>query len=142
MKTIKKEQLIVELISAFHQLKKRAFESIKSSFRDYKLSYIHWRLLCVLKKTGNRRPGELAEELGISPSAVSQYVNTLLKEKLVTVKVEEGDRRIRWVMLTQKGERFLNNCQENSRQVFEMLFANLTKEETETLLKIFRKLLM
>lgn len=141
MKTTKKEELIVELISSLHQLKKRAFESIKSSFSDRKLSYIHWRLLSVLKNAGKKYPGELAKELGISPSAVSQYVNGLLKEKLVTIEVSRDDRRLRQVMLTRKGENFINNCREKSRRAIELQFANLTKEEIETLLKIFRKLL-
>ncbi len=141
MKTTKKEKLMVELIGSFHQLKKVAFENLKLSFSDKKLSPVHWRLLCLLKKTGEKHPGELASELGITPSAVSQYINGLLENKLVTIKVDKDDRRLRLVKLSGKGKSFLNSSRKKTRQAFELLFADLTEEEIETLLNIFRKIL-
>lgn len=146
MRSSKKEKLMVELTGAFYQLRKKAFENLRFSFKsknlkNKNLSPIHWRLLCLLQEKGKKHPGELADELGISRSAVSQYVNSLLKERLVTMEVDKEDRRLRYVKLAAKGEAFLNNSREKITQAFESLFADLTEKEIETLLKIFRKIL-
>jgi DNA-binding MarR family transcriptional regulator len=141
MKLGKKETLLIELVGAFHQLKKKAFESLKFQFKQSNLSPIQWRLLCLLQNSEGESPGKLADKLGISRSAVSQYINGLLSEGLVSLKIGSRDRRQRQVKLTDKGLFFLKDSRRKNQQAFEALFAALSEEEIETLLKIFRKLL-
>ncbi len=61
-----------------------------------------------LKKTTNT---EIRELLHITQPAVTQNLNKLLKQELIELKIDEFDKRKKWMTLSNKGEKLFNQLQ-------------------------------
>ena len=65
----------------------------------YALTYIHYH--------GPSKISEICTYMMVSPAAASQMVDRLEKQELVKRIADPTDRRVRKVMLSQQGERFV-----------------------------------
>ena len=61
-----------------------------------------------LRQAGESTPSELAERLNMSPPAVSQMVDRLLKLDFLTRREDAGDRRRKRLAVTPAAERMLD----------------------------------
>src|SRR4051812_36445405 len=83
------------------------------------------KAVMLLVPNGRMRSRELADTLGIAPSAATPLVDRLVKQKLARRVDDETDRRIVWIHATDE-----------SRQVYEDLLA--AKEDVAA--EVFREL--
>lgn len=61
---------------------------------------------CILHSPdGKIRIKDIAQSLGITSGGVSQIVDNLVRDKLVTRHVSEEDRRVSWVSLSAEGNK-------------------------------------
>ena len=97
-------------------------------------------MLVLIRRQGETRLTELAKALGVSKPSATTQVKALLEEGLIRIKQNKDDARSRRILLTAKGEKFLDanlvdyyNCQNE-------LFKNLTKKEKKTLVELLGKL--
>lgn len=70
--------------------------------------------VCAILRDGPHPMSVLSRELGVSLSAMTQIADRLERAKLVSRVAEGGDRRIRCLQLTPKGEKMMNR-REDSR---------------------------
>lgn len=75
-----------------------------SQLADLRLGFTQLAALYVLADGGTTTIGELAEQLGRSPSATSRLVEGLVRRRLVERRAEPEDRRQRSVALTHRGQ--------------------------------------
>src|SRR3954453_22160438 len=78
-----------------------------SQLADLRLGFTQLAALYVLADGATTTVGELAEQLGRSPSATSRLVERLAKRRLVEGREEPEDRRQRSISLTQRGQAVL-----------------------------------
>ncbi|HEY2916747.1 MAG TPA: MarR family transcriptional regulator [Candidatus Limnocylindrales bacterium] len=78
-----------------------------SQLADLRLGFTQLAALYVLADSGTTTVGELAEQLGRSPSATSRLVEGLVRRRLVERRPEPEDRRQRSVALTHRGQAIL-----------------------------------
>ena len=83
-------------LSAYFEYAKSAGVSM---LQAYALTFIHYNGPC--------RMSDLGENLMMSAAAVSQLVDRLEKQSLVKRIAERGDRRVRNVALSGRGETFV-----------------------------------
>lgn len=80
------------------------FEYLKttdiSMQQAYVLTFIHYN--------GPSKISEICEHMMVSAAGASQMVSRLEKQDLVKRTTEPGDRRVRYVVLTEAGEIFVN----------------------------------
>ncbi len=57
-----------------------------------------------LAQQNNWRVSDLANKIGVTQQAVGKMLREMEKADLVTIHVDEGDRRARLVSLTKRGE--------------------------------------
>jgi DNA-binding MarR family transcriptional regulator len=74
----------------------------------YALTYLHYNAPCKIS--------EICELMMVSPAAASQMVDRLEKQNLVTRIPEPGDRRVRNVVLSEQGIRFVLESIEARRE--------------------------
>ena len=119
---------------------------VVESYVDARLSDIGLSLpklaaLDKLTKAGGSLPlGQLAERLACVKSNVTQLVDRLDADGLVTRESDPNDRRSRLAVLTDAGRRTYETGAETFREAERHLFTVLTPEETIRLADIFAKL--
>ena len=97
------------------------------------------RLLRLLEDGEPRRIGELADKLGLTPSAVSQHCHKLRAQGLLLRQEVEGDARGRTVMLTNAGHDLFNKVRERRIAQAQVTLAHVPAEEIDKVLEILRK---
>lgn len=108
----------------------------------------HPVLLTILQSTrqageAGRCPAqrELAQALHISPSAVANSLKSLEKGGYIRREPGEGDARRNQVLLTDKGRRAVEGCQQAFEAVSRQMLAGFTPQEKEQLLSFRRRML-
>ena len=84
---------------------------------------------------------QLAEELGVSLSAITALVNRLVNNGLAVRTRDLTDRRLVWLEATEQGADVMRRCLEGRRKVAEKYFGQIPEEDMEKLIEIYEKVL-
>jgi DNA-binding MarR family transcriptional regulator len=98
-------------------------------------------LMGVLGRDGGQSVKELAEHFKMSSSAVTQLVDQLVDERLVTRKEGNEDRRKTTVSLTQKGRKLLEESRKARLARVREMLAGLTDAELRQLTGLQEKII-
>jgi len=100
------------------------------------------RILQIVLDAGEdgMRQKEIAEELRINPSSLSELINKLEADNYLERKVDPNDKRATRIYLTEKGTARAIELQDERNEVLEEQFSNLTEEEKIQLLNLLKKL--
>lgn len=88
--------------------------------------------LWLLGATGPTTHGELALALGVVPRSVTDLVDALQTQGLVTRERKPGDRRVSVVTLTTSGQEMVERLRRQQRHFADSLFADLSVAEIVT----------
>jgi len=89
---------------------------------------------------GPKTTGELARALFVTQSAVTQTIDTLVRQSLVERRPDEDDRRVVRLWLSPDGRHLTKRLCDLRRRHIQSLVAKLTAGEIEALISIARKL--
>jgi DNA-binding MarR family transcriptional regulator len=87
------------------------------------------KAVMLLVPTGRVRSGELADSLGIAPSAATTLVDRLVQQKLATRIDDEHDRRIVWIQPTAQAESVYRDLLAAKEDVLAEVFKELPASE-------------
>ena len=90
--------------------------------------------------SGPRTPAELAEAAGVTRATMTGLIDTLERDGYVKREPDPDDRRMMSVLLTAKGERFLNDFLPGHFKLISGLMAPLTETERKTLVRLLGKI--
>ena len=137
METIR-EELLQQLFVSMTTVMKHAGRGLAPHAPS--LSPPQMRLLFVI---GSRDEGfqvtELAEKVGVTPGAVTQFVDALVEKGLVSREGDPSDRRIVKLKLTQNARSHFEKLKKEHLASMTRLFDVLTDEELRELIRILRK---
>src|SRR6478609_8453909 len=88
---------------------------------------------------GPRTPAELADAAGVTRATMTGLVDTLERDGLVKREPDPNDRRMMSVVLTPKGEKFLQNFLPGHFKLISSLMATLTEAERKALVSLLMK---
>jgi DNA-binding MarR family transcriptional regulator len=88
---------------------------------------------------GPRTPAELADAAGVTRATMTGLIDTLERDGLVKREPDPNDRRMMSVVLTAKGERFLNGFLPGHFKLVSSLMASLTEAERKALVNLLVK---
>ena len=88
-------------------------------WRYLDLTMAQLKAVMLLCRTGRARSKELAEGLGIAPSAATPLVDRLVEQKLARREDDPADRRIVWILPTKKAEAIYDELLHTSSDVLE-----------------------
>lgn len=86
-------------------------------WRYLELTMAQLKAVMLLGRTGRARSRELADGLGIAPSAATPLVDRLVEQKLARRVDDATDRRIVWIHPTPKAEAIYNELLEMNEQI-------------------------
>jgi DNA-binding MarR family transcriptional regulator len=114
---------------------------VESKLSDVGLSIAKLAALHVLAKAGESLPlGQLAERLSCVKSNVTQLVDRLEADGLVSRAADPNDRRSRLAVLTAAGRKAYTKGIEIQSQAEKELFSALSNEESKKLHELLAKL--
>ena len=92
----------------------------------------------------NSKPSirRIADHLHVSASNVTADVGKLVKARLLTKLPDPDDARAIKVALTNKGEKLIQDIAPALRAVNDRLFADMSKDEMETLDRLLRQIIV
>jgi len=114
---------------------------VEARLAEINLSLAKLAVLCHLKKAGEALPlGQLADRLACVKSNVTQLIDRLEAEGLVTRSQDPFDRRSRLAVLTPRGRRACEAGTEIRHRAERELFGVLTGDESLELRRLLAKL--
>ena len=88
-------------------------------WRYLDLTMAQLKAVMLLCRTGRARSRELADGLGIAPSAATPLVDRLVEQKLARREDDAVDRRIVWILPTKKAQAIYDELLHTSQDVLE-----------------------
>jgi DNA-binding MarR family transcriptional regulator len=86
-------------------------------------------------------PTELATRLSMTPGAVSQLIDVLEDQRLITRQTDPDDRRRQVLTVSHRGVTLMKSIERRRRTVMENVIKDLTDEELQLWLKIQKKII-
>lgn len=130
------ERIQVAIQTAVHKMQPVMMESMNK----YAVTPTQFFVLMFLFKKGSSKISELAEHMGVKPSAVSFMIDRLEQNNFVNREHDKKDRRVVNISLSEEGKEKLNNVLKERKSIFEQQLTTLTSEELEQFAKIAEKL--
>ncbi|WP_027717634.1 MarR family winged helix-turn-helix transcriptional regulator [Desulfovirgula thermocuniculi] len=132
--------LLERLDAVFQQLFRRLHARLVRSLPEG-LTGSQFFALKLIFMRGRMTVSEMAEEHGVSLSAVTAMVDRLHRLGYVERQRDEADRRVVWLSLTPEGEELVRSCLASRRAVLEHYLSRLPAQDVVALVGIFEKLL-
>ncbi|SHF20510.1 MarR family transcriptional regulator [Desulforamulus putei] len=93
-----------------------------------------------LLKNNPRTVTEIAEIMGVQPSAITAILDRMYKSGFILRERNEEDRRVVVVYITEKGKEVFAKAQKKRLDIITRYLGYLEREELEQLLNIYEKL--
>lgn len=133
------EQNIFELIHNMDNFTNKLIIQWNKSFNE-DLGVSHVLVLSHLNQNGKSRPSDIAKLLGLTPPTLSYLADKLVAKELAVRMVDEADRRIIYLNITDKGIEVLERAILEGQKLRKNLFQKLTEEDRAQLVNIFEKM--
>lgn len=118
----------------------RYLRNIGSDQAEHAVTRVQWMLLRHLQRNGGCTIGELAEQLDVRSSTMSQMIDRLEKNGMVNRTSIEKDARIKIVVLSDKGREIILEREKLWVDSLAQPFESFSIEEKEILLNLMEKL--
>ena len=128
------------LAAAFRHLSALGMRVEDRLMREKGVSLAQSRLLEVIQQTARARWSDIATALGYSPRTITEALDALERDGLITRTPDPADRRAKILTITKKGARDLAAAQDVRDQVRRVFFGVLTDGERDRLLKMLQRM--
>ena len=118
----------------------RAMRRIPPERREYPFPPAVGRLLDCAAKNPGVSSRELCEFLDVRPSSLSEMLSRAEAEGFITRTVDEADRRIQRIALSEKGQKAVNDMEAARNAEAQKMTSALTDEEKEQFCALCDKL--
>ena len=98
-------------------------------WRYLDLSMAQLKAVMLLGRTGRARSRELADGLGIAPSAATPLVDRLVEQKLAKREDDPADRRIVWILPTGKALAVYDELLHTSQDVLDDVISEVPAKD-------------
>ena len=136
----RRRQLIEEITHGFHTIGNVIKNKLAGLSHKKGVTHSQWFVLMLIGHAGPIGVKGLSEILDMSSSAVTQFVDVLVRNGYVTRCENPIDRRSIQLEITLKGKRHISNTKEMRIAEMESLFDTLTDQELEQLALLQNKI--
>ncbi|AZV56922.1 MarR family transcriptional regulator [Clostridium sp. AWRP] len=107
---------------------------------EFGITETQFNMLNLLSKKESFKVTDLAEIMGVKPSAITTMIDRLTNNGLVCRRHGEKDRRAVLVSITDEGKKLLNRFEGKCLRVLKSYLSYLEPYELESLASIYEKL--
>ena len=120
---------IDQICTAFHGFMRMLHRLDRPGWGDLDLTMSQLKTIMLLVDSGGLTGRELAERLGIGPSAVTALVDRLVQRDYVRREEDRADRRVSWARPTPKALELFERLHATHRERLAEVLATLTPED-------------
>ncbi|TYS36738.1 MarR family winged helix-turn-helix transcriptional regulator [Bacillus pumilus] len=131
------------MIQQLNNIEARIHQKLRLEFEELfvdELTDKQHIVLNFIEQKGGSSPIQIAQQLGITQSAVSQLLNTLEKKEWIRRSINPHNRRELHVELSEKAITYLENMRKVELAIIEKYYSGLSFDEISTLTSIYEKL--
>ena len=110
------------------------------SQQDFPLTKHQFYILNTLSKGEKHTVGELAEQMYVNPSAITNMMDRLIKTNYIERYRDESDRRVVYIKLTEEGQTIVSEMKKKRKVFFKTYLSALSEKEIDQLISISEKL--
>ena len=125
------DSLVITLQEAFGIFRHRMMGNLFVFAKDKGLTMAQFGTLLHIFHKGGCGVSDIGSDLGVTNSAASQMLERLVQLKLITRSEDPTDRRVKQIVLTDKGRQILQEGNLANRNWLEELAQTMTAEERE-----------
>lgn len=85
---------------------------------------------------GSKTAGDVGQKLGLSPSSLTQMASRLISAGLIAKELDEQDRRVRKLSLTEEGRRLMEHRRAIRTQAAAEALSRMKPERREQLIEL------
>lgn len=137
MATTDSQELFAELHRLGRQLHRFAHRSLAYGRGQYRE---HSRFFRIIAEHDGIIQRDLAEEMDVRPSSMTEMLAKLEGLGLVARSPDERDQRVQHIHLTEAGKAIAERSETDTSALTDQAFAGLTEDEIATMLVLTRKL--
>lgn len=135
-----RDQQLEQFVDCFQAIGRSMKRNQKSNQRATEITKTQWLILRFLWKHGSCTIGQLAEQLEVRSSSMSQMIDRLELAGMVSREPHQQDARTKVVTLTDTGGESITKMKDAQVEWLAGPFNQLTSEEQETLVNILKKM--
>ena len=109
-------------------------------WEKFPVTYSQYRVLETIFRMKRCLLTQLSRELNYAVSTCTETVTRLVNKKLVKKRIDSEDKRKTWVILTEKGNKLVEDIIAEKDRLMREFRARLSKKEQELFINIQRKL--
>lgn len=136
----RRKKQIEELLSNIRYFKQKIFIGTPPNIKNDGITASQWFVLRYLAKNEGAALKEAAKSLGITSSAATQLVVSLVRKGYVIRETGKKDRRELRLMLSEKSKKHIAELRNNRIKKLEHIFNVLNDEEFESYCRLFNKI--
>ena len=136
-----RELLLQRLFEHMDAVKRGMSSHMQRLSRDCPVSRTQLELLFAIRQSQPVSFKQLAQQLYLTPGAVSQLAEGLEGDGLISRQADESDRRIQCLRVSRKGNRLLDTIERQRERLLEAITTDLTDEELALWLRVQDKML-
>jgi DNA-binding MarR family transcriptional regulator len=125
------DPLVTTLQEAFDIYRTRLMGNIFAYTRDKGLTMAQFSAMVRIFRKGGCGVSDIGSDLGVTNSAASQMLERLVQLKLITRTEDPSDRRVKLIVLTEKGRQILQEGSLTNRTWLEGLARSMNADEQE-----------
>lgn len=137
IKWIEDIDIVTALISFTYRSVQKYFSK---ELEEFNIGWGHFAILMALYNQEGRSQDSLAQSRGFDKTMITKSILRLEKEGLVYREIDEEDKRIKRLYLTEKGKTLKPELQKVGLKLNELLLQNFDKEEISTAVETVRKI--
>ncbi len=123
------------------KMRKILDQTLDDSDEDNIPTMLQVQTLKTIKENSPITASELASILQMSPSALTQLTDRLIKSKFISRKNDKNDRRLILLSLTSDGEEHLASILKRMEQKANQILAPISAKDLKTVVSIFEDFL-
>jgi DNA-binding MarR family transcriptional regulator len=125
------DPLVTTLQEAFDIFRTRLMGNIFAYARDKGLTMAQFSAMVHIFRKGGCGVSDIGSDLGVTNSAASQMLERLVQFKLITRTEDPSDRRVKLIVLTDKGRQILQEGSMTNLTWMEGLARSMNAEEQD-----------
>jgi MarR family transcriptional regulator, organic hydroperoxide resistance regulator len=135
---------------SLHSFSRQVVEIMPFMFREFakredndlmrgKISCPQMVTLDYVLREGEVKMTDLARLLAVNMSTSTAMVDRLIRDKMLSRRRDQEDRRVVWIRITPKGKKVVRQILEQKTRSIEDIFGHLTETERKQYLAILNK---
>jgi DNA-binding MarR family transcriptional regulator len=137
----KRSQNLQELFATSAVIQRLMHAYIHRSFDELGLAPSHLQLLQFIEREQPVSLKRLAEHMRLTPGAITQLVESLVRAEYVTRTPDAADRRVINIALTSAGGEKIGALSRKKQSLLAKVVADLNDEELQVFLRVQQKML-